>query len=95
MKLLFPASGNGDCIFCLIDKEDDTYYSMMVDCHCFTPEIKAIITDTLHCHLDYLVVTHIDTDHINGICNMLYQMPELRIDHIIYNNLLQKKMTHR
>ena len=91
MKLLFPASGNGDCIFCLINKEDDTYYSMMVDCHCFTPEIKAIITDTLHCHLDYLVVTHIDTDHINGICNMLYQMPELRIDHIIYNNLFAKE----
>ncbi len=91
MKLLFPVSGNGDCIFCLLDKEDGTYCSMMVDCHCFTPEIKAIVTDTLHCHLDYLVVTHIDIDHINGICNMLYQMPELRIDNIIYNNLFVKE----
>lgn len=91
MKLLFPTSGNGDCIFCLVDKEDDTYWSMMVDCHCFTPEIKAIVTDTLHCHLNYLVVTHIDIDHINGICNMLNQIPELRIDHIIYNNLFVKE----
>ena len=91
MKLLFPTSGNGDCIFCLVDKEDGTYCSMMVDCHCFTSEIQTIITDTLHCHLDYLVVTHIDIDHINGICNMLYQMPELRIDHIIYNNLFVKE----
>ena len=91
MKLLFPTSGNGDCIFCLVDKEDGSYCSMMVDCHCFTSEIQAIITDTLHCHIDYLVVTHIDTDHINGICNMLYQMPELRIDHIIYNNLFAKE----
>ena len=91
MKLLFPTSGNGDCIFCLVDKEDGLYCSMMVDCHCFTSEIQAIITDTLHCHLDYLVVTHIDIDHINGICNMLYQMPELRIDHIIYNNLFVKE----
>lgn len=91
MKLLFPVSGNGDCIFCLLDKEDGTYCSMMVDCHCFTPEIKAIVTDMLHCHLDYLVVTHIDIDHINGICNMLYQMPELRIDNIIYNNLFVKE----
>ena len=91
MKLLFPTSGNGDCIFCLVDKEDGTYCSMMVDCLCFTSEIQTIITDTLHCHLDYLVVTHIDIDHINGICNMLYQMPELRIDHIIYNNLFVKE----
>lgn len=91
MKLLFPTSGNGDCIFCLVDKEDGTYCSMMVDCHCFTSEIKAIVTDTLCCHLNYLIVTHIDVNHINGICKMLYQMPELRIDHIIYNNLFVKE----
>ena len=91
MKLFFPTSGNGDCIFCLVDKGDGTYYSMMVDCHVFTKKIKAIVTDTLHCHLNYLVVTHIDTDHIDGICNMLYQMPELKIDHIIYNNLFVKE----
>ena len=91
MKILFPTSGNGDCIFCLADKGDGTYFSMMVDCHVFTPEIKTIVTDMLHSHLDYLVVTHIDMDHIDGICNMLYQMPELRIDHIIYNNLFVKE----
>lgn len=91
MKLLFPTSGNGDCIFCLATKEDGAFFSMMVDCHVFTPEIKAIVTDTLHCHLDYLVVTHIDVDHIDGICNMLNQMPELKIDHIIYNNTFAKK----
>lgn len=87
MKLLFPTSGNGDCIFCLADKVDGSRFSMMVDCHMFTDEIKAIVTDTLHSHIDYLVVTHIDTDHINGICDMLHQMPELRIGHILYNNL--------
>lgn len=90
MRILFPTSGNGDCIFCLVDKGDGTYFSMMVDCHIFTPEIKAIVTDMLHCHLDYLMVTHIDIDHIDGICNMLYQMPELKIGHIIYNNLFVK-----
>lgn len=57
----------------------------------FTPKIRAIVTDTLHCHIDYLVVTHIDVDHIDGICNMLNQMPELKIDHIIYNNLFAKQ----
>lgn len=91
MKILFPTSGNGDCIFCLATKEDGTCFSMMVDCHVFTDEIKAIVTNTLHSHIDYLVVTHIDTDHINGICDMLHQMPELRIDHIIYNNLFVKE----
>ena len=91
MKLLFPTSGNGDCIFCLADKGDGTCFSMMVDCHLFTPEIKAIVTDMLHCHIDYLVVTHIDIDHIDGICNMLNQMPELKIGHIIYNNLFVKE----
>ena len=91
MKILFPTSGNGDCIFCLADKGDGTCFSIMADCHCFTDEIKAIVTDTLHSHLNYLVVTHIDIDHINGICNMLYQMPELKIDYIIYNNLFVKE----
>ena len=67
MKLLFPASGNGDCIFCLVKKEDGTSLSMMIDCHVFTTEIKAIVTDILNCHLDFLVVTHIDIDHIDGI----------------------------
>ncbi len=90
MKLLFPASGNGDCIFCLVDKEDGSHFSMMIDCHVFTPKIKAIVIDILNCHLDFLVVTHIDIDHIDGICNMLNQMPELKIDHIIYNNLFVK-----
>jgi len=92
MKLLFPASGNGDCIFCLADKEDGSHLSMMIDCHVFTPEIKAIVTDLLNCHLDFLVVTHIDIDHIDGICNMLNQMPDLSIDHIIYNNLFVEKV---
>lgn len=87
MKILFPASGNGDCIICVVDKGNGSNLSMMIDCHVFTPEIKAIVTDILHCHLDILVVTHIDIDHIDGICNMLYQTPELKIDHIIYNNL--------
>lgn len=91
MKLLFPTSGNGDCIFCLAGKEDGTCFSMMIDCHVFTHEIKSILIDTLHCHLNYLMVTHIDVDHINGICNMLYQMPDLRIDHVIYNNLFIKE----
>lgn len=59
----------------------------MIDCHVFTPEIKAIVTEILNCHINFLVVTHIDIDHIDGICNMLYQMPKLKIDHIIYNNL--------
>ena len=64
MRLLFPASGNGDCIFCLVDKEDGAPLSMMIDCHVFTPEIKVIVTDILNYHLDFLVVTHIDIDHI-------------------------------
>lgn len=87
MKLLFPVSGNGDCIFCVADNEDGTHLSIMIDCHVFTPGIKAIVTEILNCHIDFLVVTHIDIDHIDGICNMLYQMSELKIGHIIYNNL--------
>ena len=65
----------------------------MIDCHVFTPEIKAIVTEILNCHINFLVVTHIDIDHIDGICNMLYQMPKLKIDHIIYNNLFVEMYT--
>ena len=90
VRLLFPVSGNGDCIFCIADNAEGTRFSMMIDCHVFTSEIKDILSNTLKCHLNYLVVTHIDNDHIDGICNMLYQMPELKIDHIIFNNLFVK-----
>ena len=38
-----------------------------------------------HGHIDYLIVTHIDNDHINGLIEMLKSKPNLTINHIFYN----------
>lgn len=63
-------SGLGDCIF-LVLKQGDKQFSIMVDCGEFTEVIKHYVQNDLNNHIDLLVVTHIDSDHILGIETML------------------------
>ena len=57
----------------------------MIDCGVFTKEIKNYIETTLHSHINLLIATHIDYDHIDGLCNMLKRLPNLQIDKILFN----------
>ena len=57
----------------------------MVDCGKYTEEIDSFVRNELTNTIDYLIVTHIDNDHINGLVSMLSQNHELVIGHIIYN----------
>ena len=65
--------------------KDDATFSIMIDCGKYTPEINLFIKEKLHKHIDLLIVTHIDDDHINGVCEMLIAMPEITIGKIFYN----------
>ena len=61
---------NGDCHFIrLIDGEDQ--YVIMVDCGSFNNPVQAYIESECKKHIDILVVTHIDDDHIKGVITML------------------------
>jgi ribonuclease BN (tRNA processing enzyme) len=86
MKYLFRAfkSGSGDCIFLLLYNNGQEVH-VMVDCGKYEPEIDEFIESKCNCVLDYLIVTHIDNDHINGLITMLSKKKDLTIRHILYN----------
>ena len=58
---------------------------IMVDCGHYKPEVNDYIKNEFHGHIDYLIVTHIDNDHIKGLIEMLSSQPDLTINHIFYN----------
>ena len=65
-------SGAGDCIFLVMkDEMDNSCFHIMMDCNVLTDEIKAYIRDELYKRIDVLIVTHIDSDHANGIIKLM------------------------
>lgn len=76
--------GVGDCIILLL-KNGDKEIHIMVDCGWYSPEVNDFITNVFQNHIDYLIVTHIDNDHINGLIEMLTVKPDITINHILYN----------
>lgn len=57
----------------------------MVDCGQYKPEIANFVMNELGCKIDYLIATHIDNDHIDGLVTMLDTHKEISIKHILYN----------
>lgn len=76
--------GSGDCITLLL-KNDEKEIHIIVDCGLYTQEVNDYIVNDFHSYIDYLIVTHIDNDHINGLIEMLKTKPNLTINHIFYN----------
>lgn len=74
----------GDCITLLL-KNGDKEIHIMVDCGLYTQEVNDYIVNEFHSRIDYLIVTHIDNDHIKGLTEMLKSKPNLTINHIFYN----------
>ena len=83
----------GDCIFLMLENGCHTL-NIMVDCGKYTDEIDNFVKTKLKNKIDYLIVTHIDNDHINGLITMLTQNSDLVIEHIIYN-CYQRVMSNR
>jgi len=59
----------------------------MMDCNVLTDEIKAYIRDELYKRIDILIVTHIDSDHANGITKLMRNpdFADLQIGMILFN----------
>ena len=76
--------GNGDCIALLLKNNGEEIH-ILVDCGKFTTEVNEFICNRFHNTIDYLIVTHIDNDHILGLIEMLSKSANLEICHIIYN----------
>ena len=74
----------GDCIFFLLE-EDEKRFVIMIDCGKYTSSIKDYVEHELDRHINLLVATHIDNDHIDGLVEMLEQTPDLKVDKILYN----------
>ncbi len=71
LKIHFPKVGNGDCIIAIRETDEGVKQSLMVDCGMFNDEVRHLVVDELGKHIDCLVVTHFDDDHILGITKML------------------------
>lgn len=76
--------GAGDCMTLLLQNGNDELH-IMVDCGNFTKEVNDYVTQTFGKRIDYLIVTHIDNDHICGLISMLSKIKDLTIHHILYN----------
>lgn len=88
MKCYFRSfdAGIGDCNVIRLIKDDGTQYAIMVDCGKYTQAIKEYVRDVLHNHIDLLIATHIDGDHIMGLTKMLNNHEGLLVDNIWYNS---------
>mgnify|MGYP002519662978 CR=1 FL=1 len=81
-------SGSGDCIFLIMkDEMDDSSFHIMIDCNVLTDEIKTYIRDELCKRIDVLIVTHIDSDHVNGITKLMRNpdFADMQIGMILFN----------
>lgn len=90
MKATFKTfeSGAGDCIFFVLkDEQENSSYHIMVDCNVLTTEIMKFIRDDLSMRIDLLIITHIDSDHTNGITRLLRKkdFSKLKIKQIVFN----------
>ena len=81
-------SGAGDCILVVMkDGMEGSRFHIMIDCYVLTDEIKAYIRDELYKRIDVLIVTHIDSDHANGITKLMRNpdFADLQIGMILFN----------
>lgn len=76
--------GKGDCIMFYL-KNNGHELHIMVDCGQYNQEVKDFVEEKFHNRIDYLIVTHIDDDHIVGVNAMLLSNPNLSIGLILYN----------
>ncbi len=76
--------GNGDCIALLLSNNGHEIH-ILVDCGKYTTELNEFIDNRFLNRIDYLIVTHIDNDHIVGLIEMLSKNTDIEIHHIIYN----------
>lgn len=87
MKAIFKSIpvGIGECL-CLILENDDERFTIMIDCGKYNSSVKKYVRDDLKLHIDLLIVTHIDNDHVCGVTKMLNSEPDLFIGEVLFNS---------
>ena len=87
MKCFFRSFdvGIGDCCVIRLVNDEGGQYVIMVDCGKYTKPVKEYLQNTLNNHIDLLIATHIDSDHIQGMATMLKKHKDLTVGEIWYN----------
>lgn len=57
----------------------------MVDCGAYEKEVDNYVKSEFGSVIDYLIITHIDNDHISGVIAMLSSNSQMTIRNILYN----------
>lgn len=81
-------SGVGDCIFFILKNEESgSSFHIMIDCNTLSNQIVDFISNDLEKRLNVLIVTHADSDHINGLTQLFKRqdMQELCVSNIFFN----------
>lgn len=76
--------GKGDCFFLCLEKGGESY-NIMIDCMKFNDKVKEMVEVTLKKHIDLLIITHIDNDHVPGLTTMLNTVKDIVVDEIWFN----------
>lgn len=78
--------GTGDCIVFQLSNANDKF-NILIDCGEYNANVESCIKKLFCKHIDLLIATHIDDDHIRGLANMLTteDMKDLYIGNIWYN----------
>lgn len=82
-------SRDGDCLFLTLTDNDEKFV-IMTDCGSFEETIEKYVREDCNSHINLLIVTHIDRDHICGLTKMINDVANLSIDKIIYNSYKRK-----
>ena len=85
VKFISIPVGAGDCL-CLILENDGEKFSIMIDCGKYNPAVKSFVHDYLKLHIDLLIITHIDNDHVCGVTQLIDSEPDLYIGEILFNS---------
>lgn len=85
VKIKSITVGRGDCFFLCLNKGDECF-NVMIDCMKYTDEVKAMVEGELQKHINLLVVSHIDDDHVPGVTTMFNEVKDLEVDEIWFNS---------
>lgn len=69
--------GAGDCFII-----QSNTISIMVDCGKYNQHVKDVLSKNKIKKIDVIIATHIDNDHISGLCDLLKEVP---VDNILFN----------
>lgn len=78
--------GKGDCIAFQLSNNQE-HYNILIDCGDFNDKVRKLVCEDFGKHIDLMVATHIDDDHIAGLGAMLEDadMRDLVIEKIWFN----------